>query len=575
MQGKGPCNERSVKKDRLRYAMTPNEKTLNIAQINLNGQIIAPEQLRDICIKDSTDLVLCQEPPTHGGVAITGFEMCAQVAHPDNPGAAIIVTSDRVHCICVAQFTSKYVATAKVSLDSKEESSIVVVSAYFNYSKPTTDFTSIIRGIAAINAKLVICADCNGHSKRWHCPTKDQTGRIINEMIDDLGLVTINLPSALPTFMRTNMGSSNIDITLVTTNLATRITDWCISDNTDSDHVTIGFCISLEKGSTRCVQRSEKYNTNKANWQKFITEMILNKHRLESTSGMHTLDTHAESLVSVRRDGDREYRALRNNHVKLIRSAKMKLWGDFGTSINVNTWGRAFSWAKSCKRANDISTIRKNTPTSSTVDTIKTLLNALLPGDDEGSDLAPIPDEHRRIMPTSCAKVRASIWRLKPNKAPGHDGITGCMLRRAWPALADELISLFGRCLQSCTFPKTWKEAKLVVIPKAGKKDKMATGAYRPISILPTLGKALETLIIDRLETETRLDSIGEQHGYVRERSTMTAIKAMYNWVDRCPNRHIFGVFLNITGAFDHVRWTPLLDKARPSEVILVSHKIP
>jgi len=137
------------------------------------------------------------------------------------------------------------------------------------------------------------------------------------------------------------------------------------------------------------------------------------------------------------------------------------------------------------------------------------------------------------------------------------------MLRRAWPSLTDEFTALFGRCLQSCTFPKTWKEAKLVVIPKAGKKDKMATGAYRPNSLLPTLGKALETLIIDRLETETKLDSIGEQHGYVRDRSTMTAIKAMYNWIDRCPNRHLYGVFLDITGAFDHARWSPLLDKAK------------
>lgn len=73
----------------------------------------------------------------------------------------------------------------------------------------------------------------------------------------------------------------------------------------------------------------------------------------------------------------------------------------------------------------------------------------------------------------------------------------------------------------------------------------------------------LESLIIKRLEAETNVDSIGEQHGLISARSTVTAIKATYEWVDRCPNRHITGAFLDITGAFDHVCWDPLLDTAK------------
>jgi len=42
-------------------------------------------------------------------------------------------------------------------------------------------------------------------------------------------------------------------------------------------------------------------------------------------------------------------------------------------------------------------------------------------------------------------------------------------------------------------------------------------------------------------------------------RSTISAIENVYNWVDASSARHIFGVFLDITGTFENVQWSPLL----------------
>jgi len=123
-------------------------------------------------------------------------------------------------------------------------------------------------------------------------------------------------------------------------------------------------------------------------------------------------------------------------------------------------------------------------------------------------------------------EIKEAIWKLKPSKAPGRDSITGGMLRKAWPILAEKIIGLFNQCLHIENFPTPWKDAKLIIIPKPGKKDRTTTGAYRPIRLVPTLGKALEPLIIHRLETETNVDSMGEQLGYVGTKSTITAIKA-------------------------------------------------
>jgi hypothetical protein len=41
---------------------------LRIVQLNMNGQFIVAEQLRDYCIDKNVDIALVKEPPTRGGV---------------------------------------------------------------------------------------------------------------------------------------------------------------------------------------------------------------------------------------------------------------------------------------------------------------------------------------------------------------------------------------------------------------------------------------------------------------------------------------------------------------------------
>lgn len=67
-------------------------KNLKIIQVNLNGQLIASEQLRDRCVREKLDIILAQEPPINGNGLVANFESCLQVSNFDNPGATIIVT---------------------------------------------------------------------------------------------------------------------------------------------------------------------------------------------------------------------------------------------------------------------------------------------------------------------------------------------------------------------------------------------------------------------------------------------------------------------------------------------------
>jgi len=135
------------------------------------------------------------------------------------------------------------------------------------------------------------------------------------------------------------------------------------------------------------------------------------------------------------------------------------------------------------------------------------------------------------------------------------------MIRKAWPVLGDEITELFKTCVKEATNPQIWKKADLVVLPKPGKTDFENPKSYRPVSLLLTIGKELETIIIQDLETETNLNEFDEQHGFVQGRSMITAIKDLYNWTATSKARNIFGVFLDIRGVFDNMGWRPMLGR--------------
>jgi hypothetical protein len=79
------------------------------------------------------------------------------------------------------------------------------------------------------------------------------------------------------------------------------------------------------------------------------------------------------------------------------------------------------------------------------------------------------PLEHTELP--ELETIKAAIWRIKPSGAPGIDGVSARMLRKAWPALKEPITHLFGQCVKSGQFPECWKSAELVLVPKPGTVD--------------------------------------------------------------------------------------------------------
>ena len=97
------------------------------------------------------------------------------------------------------------------------------------------------------------------------------------------------------------------------------------------------------------------------------------------------------------------------------------------------------------------------------------------------------------------------------------------IVRAIWRANPGWVMSLFDACLREGCFPSEGKKARVVILPKSPEKPRSDPASYRPISLLPVLGKTLERLMIGRLECRMKDRMNDAQHGFRRGRSTESA----------------------------------------------------
>lgn len=91
-------------------------------------------------------------------------------------------------------------------------------------------------------------------------------------------------------------------------------------------------------------------------------------------------------------------------------------------------------------------------------------------------------------------KIRDSILRAG-NTSPDADGILTAIIRRAWPLIEQQVLSLFNACLSIEQHPECFRKAIQVMIQKPDKTDYSSPRSYRPIALLSVLGKGLERFI--------------------------------------------------------------------------------
>lgn len=194
-------------------------------------------------------------------------------------------------------------------------------------------------------------------------------------------------------------------------------------------------------------------------------------------------------------------------------------------------------------------------------ETINLLVNELIPHSEDDLYPEPLPRQNPpHILCINMEELRQIVWKQK-NRAPGSDGITAKIIKAAWPVIKEDFHRLVNECLEKVTFPNCWKHAAVVIIIKGKNKDPMKPKSYRPVSLLPVLGKIMEEVICNLLEIDIGNKLNPNQHGFRPNKGTGTALKDVESWTRNYDNiKYVLGCFLDISGAFDNVRWPTLVE---------------
>lgn len=499
-----------------------------------------------------------------------------------------------------------------------------IVNAYFQYSEKIDKYIEHLHKFLTTmkGKRILIALDSNAKSTLWHNNSTDDRGRKLEELIAQHDLAIVNSPSNLTTFSN-HKGNSNIDLTLASKQLARQITNWKVEDTiTTSDHNLITFRVNsrMDKPTTKTVNR---FNINKADWDKF--EQVITERENTAQSDEPSLPNQADSLANnltdtltaasneaiprktrfsksvpwwnkelndikkkVRRLRRRlqnatsptqkqaildEYRPLRNRYTAKIRSSKLQSWRSFVTEHgNKDTWGLVYRLQMTKLNTEQAcNTIKINGQHTATwEETASALLHAIIPDDS--------PQENTIEQDNICTSARAppdtdntpiftreeigkAISTIKPKKTPGHDYLEAEIIRHAWPIMKDKFMDTYNTCLNTGVFPEIWKKGVVRLLLKSKEKNPSDPGSYRPICLLPILGKILEKLIASRIHRlfEAHPSASDSQFGFRPGRSTEQALVKARNIIENMRERYVVALFFDISGAFDNVWWPAIL----------------
>jgi hypothetical protein len=118
------------------------------------------------------------------------------------------------------------------------------------------------------------------------------------------------------------------------------------------------------------------------------------------------------------------------------------------------------------------------------------------------------------------------LTKLDINKANGPDGIATIIYKNCAKTLCESLTLLFNLSLSKGIIPQEWKKANIVPVFKKGNKSDISN--YRPISLLPIVGKVLERCVHSHIYGITKLDINDKQHGFMEHKSTSTQLVEFY-----------------------------------------------
>ncbi len=134
-------------------------------------------------------------------------------------------------------------------------------------------------------------------------------------------------------------------------------------------------------------------------------------------------------------------------------------------------------------------------------------------------------------------------------------------MQKAHPIIEDLLYKIYKILFTLGYQPKIWREAWVVILPKANKEDYSLPKSYRLVSLLNCLGKTLKKNFTTKLRYLVNITSLFQdsQLGGRKQQSAIDIVLLLLNNIQFKNNRKkvkqriAIILFLDVKGAFDYV----------------------
>lgn len=459
-----------------------------------------------------------------------------------------------------------------------------IYSCYWSPNCTIAEYTDFLlrleMSIRNSSIPVLVAGDFNAKSGEWGSLRDDARGLLLADMIAALDLLVCNNGNS-PTFVRGD-SESIIDITITTRSMHSSVVNWKVLDD---ESLSLHRFIQYGVGSDNQQAQPPQAGWSMGRFDSHLLAVALAVTPRRGNSSQISADEDADSLVEwirratalcttgrpgkvrkppvhwwnkriedLRRDClkarrlfqrrrgrngeagaaqlEERWKALRKSLATEIKAAKEKCWGELIAMVDGDVWGKPYKVVTQRLKG------YRKTPGLELPGRKESIIAELFPHA-AGTLTRRYQQLENDSVPFTGEEVLACVSTFSNRKAPGPDGMPNEVVKAAAFSNPDQFCNLFNKCLEKGSFPRRWKNGKLVLIAKPG-KPLDNPNAYRPICLLDGCGKLLEKLIVSRLRNSLvgEQDIASCQYGFRKGRSTLDALMQLKAYVHSATTGH-------------------------------------